>query len=126
MFVLTVIGMDIDKSKLVLAKHNAMVYQVEDKIELRVGDYFQRDHHLKADVVYMSPPWGGPEYLKQPEYSLAAMCGDHGGGRKVIQVALEIAPKVAIHLPRNINKYEVSWLMKRFFLFRIINIVIIV
>lgn len=52
----------------------------------------------------MSPPWGGPEYLNQKVYSLARIFQDHGDGKKVIQKALEIAPKVAIHLPRNIDK----------------------
>lgn len=108
MFVLTVIGMDIDQDKIKLAEHNASVYNVQNKIRLQTGNYFQRDPTLKADVVYMSPPWGGPEYLNQPVYSLAGMCREHGGGHKVIQIALEIAPKVAMHVPRNIDKIEVS------------------
>lgn len=106
--VLTVIGVDIDENKIKLARHNAGVYDVQDKIQLQTGNYFQKDLTLRADVVFMSPPWGGPEYLNQPVYSLAGMCREHGGGKRLIQIALEIAPKVALHVPRNIDKSEVS------------------
>lgn len=47
-----------------MAKHNASVYGVSDRIEFIVGDYLQMCERLKADVVFLSPPWGGPEYMK--------------------------------------------------------------
>lgn len=64
MFTFTVISIDIDPAKIELARHNAAVYGVENRIEFIVGDFFQLAPTLKADVVFLSPPWGGPNYSK--------------------------------------------------------------
>jgi len=58
-----VIAVDIDPEKVKLARHNAEVYGVADRIEFLVADFFQVAPKLKADVVFLSPPWGGPSYL---------------------------------------------------------------
>lgn len=48
-----------------MAKNNAIVYNVADRIDFIVGDFLQMDlSQYGADVVFLSPPWGGPEYLK--------------------------------------------------------------
>lgn len=47
-----------------MAKHNATVYGVADSIEFIVGDFLQLAENLKADQVFLSPPWGGPTYMK--------------------------------------------------------------
>ena len=60
------IAIDIDPAKIALARQNAAVYGVADRIEFIVGDFFQVVPQLAgADVVFLSPPWGGPEYLGQ-------------------------------------------------------------
>ncbi|KAG8195939.1 hypothetical protein JTE90_001170 [Oedothorax gibbosus] len=65
-----VIAIDIDPKKIELAKHNAKVYEVDEYIDFIVGDYFDIAPRLKADVVFLSPPWGGPSYLEDKEYDL--------------------------------------------------------
>ncbi|GJN00715.1 hypothetical protein PR202_ga17913 [Eleusine coracana subsp. coracana] len=65
-----VIAVEIDPRKVDLAAHNARVYGVEDRIEFIVGDFFRLAPFLKADVVFLSPPWGGPSYIQAPVYSL--------------------------------------------------------
>ena len=67
------IAIDIDPEKIALAKHNATVYGVEDRIEFIIGDYLQVAPRLKADVVFLSPPWGGPEYLNADIFDLETM-----------------------------------------------------
>lgn len=52
-----VIAIDIDPKKIEMAKHNATIYGVQDKIEFIVGNYFDLIDGLKADVVFLSPPW---------------------------------------------------------------------
>ena len=47
-----------------MAKHNAEVYGVADHIDFIVGDFMQLADKLVADVVFLSPPWGGPQYMK--------------------------------------------------------------
>lgn len=65
--------MDIDPVKIELAKHNAAVYGVEDRIEFITGDFMKIAPHLKADVVFLSPPWGGPQYLTTDVFDLKTM-----------------------------------------------------
>lgn len=36
-----------------------------------MGDFLQLASSLKADVVFLSPPWGGPEYVKSTEYDIS-------------------------------------------------------
>ncbi|CAH2257418.1 jg15807 [Pararge aegeria aegeria] len=57
-----VIAIDIDPVKLEMAKHNAAVYGVADRIEFIEGDFFEIGPTLSADMVFLSPPWGGPKY----------------------------------------------------------------
>lgn len=67
-----VIAIDIDPVRLRCAKHNAEIYGVADKIEFVLGNYIElaKNGALKADLVFMSPPWGGPSYLKHDTYTL--------------------------------------------------------
>ncbi|XP_037792039.1 trimethylguanosine synthase-like [Penaeus monodon] len=52
-----VVAIDIDPEKIAMAYHNASVYGVADRIDFIVGDFFKLAPFLKADVVYLSPPW---------------------------------------------------------------------
>ena len=56
-----------------MAKHNASLYGVEDRIQFIVGDYMQLASSLKADVVFLSPPWGGPDYLEADVFDIKTM-----------------------------------------------------
>ncbi|KAH3698318.1 hypothetical protein DPMN_085837 [Dreissena polymorpha] len=68
-----VIAVDIDPHKIALARHNAAVYGVEDRIEFIVGDFLKVGPTLRADVVFLSPPWGGPQYLAADIFDLETM-----------------------------------------------------
>jgi hypothetical protein len=57
-----VIAIDIDPIKIEYARHNARIYGVEDRIEFILGDFYALSHRLTANVVHLSPPWGGPSY----------------------------------------------------------------
>lgn len=59
-----VIAIDIDPKKIEMAKHNASIYGVADRIEFIIGDFLTLADSLKADLIFLSPPWGGPQYLK--------------------------------------------------------------
>lgn len=66
-----VIAIDTSPVRIALARHNAQIYGVADRIEFVLGDYvsFANSYlqHSPAsrriDVVFLSPPWGGPSYL---------------------------------------------------------------
>lgn len=98
-----VIAIDLDPVKLHCAKHNAEIYKVQDKVEFIQGDFFQlapglkvrtqrkrnvQDYckdkklrlfnFLQADGVFLSPPWGGPSYLRSDVFDLETMIPGNG------------------------------------------------
>jgi len=93
-----------------MACHNAEIYGVANKIEFLVGDIFSIYPTLKADVVFMSPPWGGPGYSLNKCYSIKTMSNDHdvGGGFAIFDIVKTIAPNIAYHMPNNTNILEVK------------------
>lgn len=72
-----VIAIDIDPEKLSLARNNAEVYGVADQIEFVCGDFMVLAADLQADVVFLSPPWGGPDYATAEIFDIQTMiCPD--------------------------------------------------
>jgi len=102
-----VITIDIDANKVILAKHNAALYGVADKIKFVIGDFFVLGKIMKADVLVTSPLWGGPDYFRKRTFSLADLCRDNGGGKSIMRIAKSIAPRVILHLPKNSDKCKV-------------------
>ncbi|KAH8310491.1 hypothetical protein KR044_001685 [Drosophila immigrans] len=96
-----VIAIDIDANKLVMAKHNAAIYGVADKIEFIHADFLQfaSSTRLRADVVFLSPPWGGPNYQKSvfniEEHLLPV------GATQLMQYARRLSDNIGIYLPRS-------------------------
>ncbi|KAK4689426.1 trimethylguanosine synthase, partial [Tremellales sp. Uapishka_1] len=128
-----VIAMDNDITRLRLARHNALHSGVADRIEFVLGDYvaFARAYaaHMKADervdggrgeeidVIFLSPPWGGPEYLNfnaNPNgdpltantYPLSAL--EPISGQELFELSSQITPNIAMYLPKNVNTAEVG------------------
>lgn len=97
-----VIAIDIDPKKIEMAKHNATVYGVEDRIEFIVGDFLQLAKTLKADVVFLSPPWGGPTYLKEEIFDLEKSLLPIPGSEMYRKTKM-ITDNIAMFLPRNTN-----------------------
>lgn len=85
------------------------MYGVEDRIDFVVGDFMSLAPKLVADVVFLSPPWGGPEYSKAKTYDLDGVMYPYGGSA-VYQAASGITPNVAMYLPKNINSPQVFFL----------------
>lgn len=129
------IALDISPVRLALARHNAAIYGVADRIEFVLADFFSfarslresgSPSHRKIDVVFLSPPWGGPSYLTDrsdgqqkhankdnektpPEFSLSAIRPVHG--KELFKVARGITRNIAYFLPRNVKLEEVSALL---------------
>ncbi|KAG0004249.1 Trimethylguanosine synthase [Entomortierella chlamydospora] len=101
-----VIAIDIDPVRLMCARHNAKIYGVEDRIEFICGDYMKLIPRLKADVVFLSPPWGGPEYLAQDEFDIKRdipMDGEY-----LFNETSKITKNIAYFLPRNSNADQIG------------------
>ncbi|KAI3758933.1 hypothetical protein L6452_06506 [Arctium lappa] len=97
-----IIAIDIDPKKIEYAQHNATIYGVEDLIEFIRGDCFNLAQKLKADTVFLSPPWGGPEYAKAVNFDIKTMLKPHDG-QFLFNVAKGIAPRIVMFLPRNVD-----------------------
>ncbi|OJA15689.1 hypothetical protein AZE42_08849 [Rhizopogon vesiculosus] len=131
-----VIALDISPVRLALARHNAAIYGVADRIEFILADYISfanaylsRPHPTrKIDVVFLSPPWGGPGYLSpsdnlassdehqdeleaHPEYSLSSIKPIHGAD--LFRLTKRISNNIAYFLPKNTSLNEVSALIER-------------
>ncbi|ORZ00610.1 RNA cap guanine-N2 methyltransferase-domain-containing protein [Syncephalastrum racemosum] len=101
-----VIAIDIDPVKLHCAARNAEVYGVRDRIEFILGDFFQIAPRLKADAVFLSPPWGGPEYHQQEVFNVETMMD--GRGLTLFEAARKITPHVAYYVPRNTDPQQLA------------------
>jgi trimethylguanosine synthase len=105
-----VIAYDNDKARLELARHNADVYGVRHSVDFVCDDVVaamttavvgsQRRDTL-IDMIFLSPPWGGPEYIDADNFDLR---GNLVSGLDLIdlmKLALAVTPNVACFLPRN-------------------------
>lgn len=170
-----VIALDTSPIRLALARHNAQIYGVADRIEFILSDYISfanaflrvsatshpgsapsstqpeagaeahptrqnySQNTRKIDVVFLSPPWGGPTYLsgsssidpngaiplpvleknnddepptptpKHPTYSLSSIQPIHG--EELFKLTRRITKNVAYYLPRNTKLEEISKLL---------------
>lgn len=119
------IAIDISRKRLEIARHNAIIYGVADRIEFIHADFFQfartytqRTTARKIDVVFLSPPWGGPNYMdhsngnddEQSGYSLRNITPVPGD--ELFRIARRITHNIAYFLPRNVELNEVSDLLK--------------
>lgn len=139
-----VIALDINPTRLALARHNAAIYGVADRIDFILADYLTfigsylslpSGSTRKIDVIFLSPPWGGPSYLSglatmsalpsveslqgsapsdtHPEYSLASIQPIHGA--KLFELTRQVTCNIAYFLPRNTSLEELSTLLTKDF-----------
>ncbi|XP_070798381.1 trimethylguanosine synthase [Pituophis catenifer annectens] len=101
-----VIAVDIDPVKIQLAHNNAMVYGVADQIEFICGDFMKLASSLKADVVFLSPPWGGPEYAAAEIFDIQTMISPDGF--EIFNLSQKITNNIVYFLPRNADIDQVA------------------
>jgi trimethylguanosine synthase len=117
-----------------LARHNAAIYGVADRIEFILADYIsfanaylsRPNPTRRIDVVFLSPPWGGPGYISPSEnhvstddnadfqdelethaqYSLSRIQPIHGAD--LFRLTKRISDNIAYFLPRNADLNEIS------------------
>ncbi|KAL4161456.1 hypothetical protein PRNP1_002010 [Phytophthora ramorum] len=94
-----VIAIDIDPEKIRMAKHNAAIYGVADKIEWIVGNSIDILPNVKADAVFLSPPWGGVNYSRK-HFSLEDMVVKGVSGLDLFAKAQQVSKNIAYYLPR--------------------------
>jgi predicted RNA methylase len=100
-----VIAVDNNKVRLSCCKHNAGVYDCKDNIKYILSDVVEYLEHMisKGEVVdgiFMSPPWGGPDYVKELDFDFSMMPIDWD---RVIKLSLIVSKNLALFLPRSLS-----------------------
>lgn len=98
-----VIGIENSAERIEMALNNADVYGVRHLMEFIHGDVFEivpklRKKACAIEAVFMSPPWGGPEYLSQDVYDVSRF-------KPSVDCARIITNNIAVLVPRNV-KYD--------------------
>jgi len=105
-----VIANDLFESKINMTKNNTKIYECPENIEYYNKDYFDLDlSNEKIDYVFLSPPWGGPEYKKDKIYSLKKWVTPDI--EKILKKSLEFSKNLILYLPRNTDLDELANLL---------------
>ncbi|GBG26279.1 Trimethylguanosine synthase [Hondaea fermentalgiana] len=101
-----VIAIEIDRERLEMARHNARVYGVEDRIEFILGDAIQilamlAERGTPVDAIFISPPWGGPAYQNVDAFLFEHIRVNDLDCTALFHAAARVSPNVAIYVPRN-------------------------
>ncbi|KAH9163306.1 S-adenosyl-L-methionine-dependent methyltransferase [Lactarius sanguifluus] len=123
-----VIALDTSPTRLALARHNAALHGVAARIEFVLADFRSFAARIrnptsssprntsasapaarKIDVVFLSPPWGGPEYLSAAEYHLART--EPEPASELFRLARLLTPNVAFYVPRNTVLTDIAALL---------------
>ena len=100
-----VVAIDNNELKLEMARHNAKLFEVEDNIEFVHGDCREILPALKADTVFLDPPWGGTDYNKAEKFHLSDFDPD---GRALLDLSFSLTPSVVLRLPKNFAMEELD------------------
>lgn len=100
-----------------MPRHNASLYEVEERIEYCVSDAYSLLTSISgagraADVVILAPPWGGHGY-GDVSFDVATMIPT-GDGFELLARALSAAPNVVYLLPRTTHQTQFEEMSRRF------------
>lgn len=140
-FASQVVAMDIDVVKVANAEHNSSVYGVKESVNFISGDAVALLKSLEmtvntnfkdVEVIFMSPPWGGPKYQVQEVFDLKkfklsspnniASVPTEESMFELIKFAILSCKKVAVFLPRNTDLSQLKELAMGFPAMRSIEI----
>lgn len=107
------ICVELDETRLEMAKNNARVYGVEDKITFIHGDIFDVLPELTFDTVYFDPPWWWPDYINKKDFLFSDFSPD---GNLLMEMALKKTDNIAFGIPINFNIQELIRTKRPFYL----------
>lgn len=95
-----------DKNRIEMAKHNAKIYGVEDKIIFISGNFFKEIPNLQADGIFIDPQWKlGPNYKGLEKFRLSDF---EPNVMKILNVVLKRFDKIAIKVPVQFDFSELA------------------
>ena len=99
-----VYAIDISSKKLDICKNNCRIYNCAKNIEFIHSDFLEMKNKIKADYIFLSPPWGGTEYKDSRVYSIKKFM--YPDIDKILRVSLNVADNILFFLPRNLDLDE--------------------
>jgi trimethylguanosine synthase len=113
------LGVDVSRPRLLAARRNAELYGVAPRCDWVCGDWTAlsaamararpgRPPPCAADLLFLSPPWGGPAYLDAPTFDLSAPLAGTADAAALLASAAALAPRVMFFLPRNVAADDVA------------------
>ena len=106
-----VLSVEIDSRKASLLQQNARVYDVSERVEVVCVDFLDLAPRIRADVVLLSPPWGGPEYSQEESFDVEKMGGHPELGLSaLLKIAFEVmgCQAAVAWLPRSASLAQVQ------------------
>jgi trimethylguanosine synthase len=91
-----VIAFDVDAGRLRMARQNARIYGVEDRIEFVRADIEERAGAIDGDLLVLDPPWGGRAYDRE-RVAIEDL------GLDLAKVLARFRGPVALKLPRSFD-----------------------
>ena len=102
-----VIANDLFEEKINMTKNNTKIYNCPDNIIYYTNDFLKlKLDGEKIDYVFLSPPWGGPEYKNETVYSLKKWITPNID--KIIEKSFKFSKNIIIYLPRNTDLEELG------------------
>ena len=101
----TVYANDLFETKINMTKNNAKIYNCPENIIYLNQDFLNLNSE-KVDFIFLSPPWGGPEYKKETLYSLKQWITPDF--EKIINKSLSLSKNLIFYLPRNTDLNELA------------------
>ena len=103
-----VYAIDIDPKKIEICKNNCKVYNCENNIYFIECDFLKIEEYkpikVKADYIFLSPPWGGINYKNSDVYSIKASMNPDIS--EIIKVCLRITKYIMFYIPRTLMLEE--------------------
>jgi len=104
-----VISCEINISRAKMVKFNIDKYFLGNKVDLICANFLTLCPILKPDLIFLSPPWGGPDYyVKSKSFKLENMYIGKLNGIEILEKALEITPNVIYFLPKNTDLGQIQ------------------
>lgn len=115
-------SVEYDKTRFEYLKHNMKLFDCNN-ISFYNDSYINLYKSLKQDVIYLDPPWGGPEYKNMKTVTLSL------GEMKIDELCSDIIKNklcqlIILKLPYNYNLLTFNFRFKKYYLKRILFVFI--
>jgi trimethylguanosine synthase len=108
---MNVVATELDPDRIRMCRENARIYGVDQYIDFLQADALSMKNIWRGgfDTVFLSPPWGGPEYLKSEVYDALTMLPIDC--KAMIETATRMKGKLVFYMPKNTELTRLATLL---------------